>query len=225
MSYIYDATFWTTFFQGYYTDAEKVDTTEKILGDYCENGGITDLNLFILTPVNTWSNYSFIFFGSLQIALALFSYQNSDEFTSSKMSNQVKKNPAWLIYHGILLIWGGLGSFAMHASYTDMGHLVDIITVVFMLSFPSCYAVQNLFLEDMNRYGFDLDLGDTIGYVTAPIFFLLNILLGFWVEAKDSSTRFESTMPGLRGNVMWCSTAIYLSCLFLKWGKEIALGR
>ena len=141
------------------------------------------------------------------------------------MSNQVKKNPAWLIYHGILLIWGGLGSFAMHASYTDMGHLVDITSVVFMLSFPPCYAVLNLFLEDINRYGFDLDIGDTIGYVCAPIFFLLNIMLGFWVEAKDSSVRFPSSNSGLRDNVMWISVVVYLGCIFLKWGKEVALGR
>lgn len=81
------------------------------------------------------------------------------------------------------MIWGGFGSFAMHASYLNMAGLLDIVSVIFMLSFPSCYAFLNLFLEDINRYGFDLDLGDTIGYVSAPFLFLLNIMVSFWAEA------------------------------------------
>ena len=77
-------------------------------------------NLTPIPHVNTWSNYSFVFFGSLLIALGVYSFQNKDEFMRAPMSSQVKKNPSWLIYHGILLIWGGLGSFAFHASFTEM---------------------------------------------------------------------------------------------------------
>ena len=116
-----DSTCWASWFDGYYTGSNVQRSQASVVADfYCENQAITNFDVFVLTPVNSWSNYSFVFFGSLLITLGIYSFQNKDEFMSAPMSSQVKKNPSWLIYHGIILIWGGLGSFAFHASFTEM---------------------------------------------------------------------------------------------------------
>jgi hypothetical protein len=96
----------------------------------------------------------------------------------------VKKNPSWLIYHGIILIWGGIGSFAFHASYVKFGHLMDITSVYFMLTYPAVFAFLNIFLEDLNRISVTLNVGDTISQLLAPFVFLGSLIFGFYVEAK-----------------------------------------
>ena len=97
-----------------------------------------------------------------------------------------------------------------------------------MLSFPTCFTVLNIFLEDFNRYGFKLNLGDTISYTLAPGLFLGNIMFAYWVHAKGTS--FNNVDPNvlvsdLGNNIMNANTVILLGCVGIKAVKEIALGR
>jgi hypothetical protein len=87
LSAVCDATCWVNWFDGYFDGSNTRRTEAEIYKDYCENKGVTDFNLFILTPVNTWSNYSFVFFGSFEIALAVYAYQNKDTMRSMKYSS------------------------------------------------------------------------------------------------------------------------------------------
>ena len=98
-----------------------------------------------------------------------------------KKSNHVRKHPEWLVYHGLILIYGGAGSFAFHASVTDLGHLFDITGVFAMLGFPATYSLVNLFLEDFNRWFW---IGDIVSKIAAPISFIFSIFIGFWIVAK-----------------------------------------
>jgi hypothetical protein len=58
-----------------------------------------------------------------------------------------------LILHGINLIFGGLGSFSFHASFTVLGHFLDIMSILPMLGYPASYSIAYLFLEELNRNG------------------------------------------------------------------------
>mmetsp|Transcript_6874 Transcript_6874/g.11083 ORF Transcript_6874/g.11083 Transcript_6874/m.11083 type:complete len:99 (-) Transcript_6874:801-1097(-) len=93
---------------------------------YCENRAVVfnsnpDDDPFILTPSNTWSNFAFITVGSISIALSLRDYLLRDDIKRLKHTSQVRKHPEWLMLHGCLLIYGGLGSFAYHASFVAIG--------------------------------------------------------------------------------------------------------
>ena len=90
----------------------------------------------------------------------------------------MRKHPEWLVYHGLILIYGGVGSFAFHASYTNMGHLIDITSVFAMLGYPATYSVFTLFLEDLNRFCW---LGDIVSNIAAPLSFIFAMFLGFWI--------------------------------------------
>jgi hypothetical protein len=48
---------------------------------------------------------------------------------------------------------GGLGSFSFHASFTSLGHIFDIMSILPMLGYPTTYAILYLFLEELNRMG------------------------------------------------------------------------
>lgn len=97
-----------------------------------------------------------------------------------------------------------------------------------MLSFPTCFTILNVFLEDFNRWGFKLNLGDTISYTLAPGLFLGNIMFAYWVHAKGTS--FNNVDPNvlvsdLGNNIMNANVCILLGCVGIKAAKEIALGR
>ena len=84
-----------------------------------------------------------------------------------------------------------MGSFAFHASYTDLGHLIDITSVFAMLGFPTVYAVVNIVLEDLNRY---FMVGDVASKVMAPLSFIFAMFLGFWIVANRSKwEKLDST--------------------------------
>ena len=103
------------------------------------------MNVFVLTRSNSWSNYAFVFFGLLEISIAIRDLIIMNEIFQLPMTSMVRKHPEWLLCHGIILMYGGAGSFAFHASYTHLGHKLDITGVFMMLAFPACCAVVNIF--------------------------------------------------------------------------------
>ena len=102
---------------------------------------------FILTRSNSLSNYIYVMFGSLDITLAIFCYRNVDDKLFSH--NHLRRNPLWLIGHGLILIYGGMTSFAFHASFTNMGYLLDISSVFSMLSYPVAFSLLSIFIDEL----------------------------------------------------------------------------
>ena len=178
MSLACDKKCWTSWFKGFYTDSEAMYKSEnKIINNsYCENKAITSFEPWVLTPVNSWSNYAFVFWGFVCITIGLRDTCKQEEIYKAEKSNHLKKHPEWIIFHGFSLIYGGVGSFAFHAGYTKLGHLFDMTGVFSMLGYPTLYAFFNLFLEDLNRY---FSLGDVVSKLLAMAGFGFNIWLGF----------------------------------------------
>ena len=127
-------------------------------------------------------------------------------------NNHVRKHPEWLVYHGLILIYGGVGSFAFHASFTKMGHLFDITGVFAMLGFPATYAVVNIFMEDLNRF---LWIGDIVSKIAAPLSFIFSIWMGFWIVAKRGN--WENL--GSEG-VLAIMAFTLMGTIPIKWLKE-----
>ena len=135
---------------------------------------------------------------------------------SSKYSNHIRKNPEWMICHGLTMIYGGIGSFAFHASYTKMGHKLDITGVFSMTSYPAIYSIFNIFLEDLNRY---CRIGDIVSKFAALAGFVVNIWLGFLIVAKRSEWKIGSEI------FLGIFVSILIVCLIFKALKEWILGR
>ena len=97
-----------------------------------------------------------------------------------QFSNQIRKNPDWMVFHGLLLINGGISSFIMHASYLEIGHTFDITGVYSMLGFTSLFSVFNIFLEDLNRYFL---IGEIVSKIAAPFCFVFTIVMAYAAAA------------------------------------------
>ena len=189
-----DHSCWEDWFNGYYPGSgEYWREKESIVNNsYCENKGI-DFSItptpFLITYYNTWSNFAFVALGTLSIGIALHDYILQKEIWQEKYTSQVRKHPEWIMLHGVILIYGGIGSYAFHASFTDLAHKLDMTGVISMLSFAFSLSVLNLFLEELN--GIYAGLGDMVSRALAPLMFLGNIFFGFWVLAKRY--KFSST--------------------------------
>jgi hypothetical protein len=179
---------------------------------YCEGGGIKSFDAWVLTKSNSWSNYAFVFLGFCEITIAIRDMTMANQIRAMAKSNHIRKHPEWLVYHGLILIYGGVGSFAFHASFTDMAHLFDITGVFAMLGFPATYALVNLFMEDLNRF---LWVGDIFSKIAAPLSFVFSIFIGFWIVAK------RGTWENLDSSGVLAIMAFTLmGTIPIKWVKE-----
>lgn len=103
-------------------------------GQFCEEAR-TGL---IKQPANTWSNFGFVFAGLLmawQIAQGTFG-QNKNRFTQSFFT---------AIFFSSLVIFLGPGSMAMHATETEIGGELDMLSMYLVASFAASYALQRFY--------------------------------------------------------------------------------
>lgn len=213
-----DSTCWTSWFNNFYPgSADMWSDEEGIKKNYCENQSITSFDVWILTKSNSWSNYFFVLFGFIEITVAIKDFMLANEIKNASKINHVRKHPEWLVYHGLILIYGGVGSFAFHASYTKMGHLFDITAVFAMLGFPTTYAVLNLFLEELNRYFW---IGDIVSKLAAPLSFIFSTFLGFWIQANRGNWEDFGA-----GECLALMAIILITALVTKWIKELRFER
>ena len=108
----------------------------------------------------------------------------SHEIKNLSRTNHIRKHPEWLFYHGLLMMMGGIGSFAFHASFTNMAHLIDIVFAIAMISYPMCYSFINICLEEMNRFFW---VGDVASRLSAPCCFIFSIFSGGWIVSNRKS--------------------------------------
>lgn len=103
-------------------------------GAFCEAAR----DSIIKQPANTWSNLGFIFFGLLmawQISKGKFN-SNSNRFTQSVFT---------ATFFSCLVVFLGPGSMAMHASETEIGGELDMLSMYLIASFAASYAMQRYF--------------------------------------------------------------------------------
>lgn len=92
----------------------------------------------IKEPVNTWSNLAFVAAG-LAIAWLLMKgrFQRND--------NALTRNDAIAILFSSLPILLGFGSMAMHATETELGGDLDMLSMYLNAAFMTAYAMQRFF--------------------------------------------------------------------------------
>lgn len=86
-------------------------------------------------PANTWSNLGFIFAGLLmafQLSQGTFQ-SNKNRFTQSTFT---------AIFFSCLVVFLGPGSMAMHATETQLGGNLDMLSMYLVASFAASYAMQ-----------------------------------------------------------------------------------
>lgn len=164
-----------------------------------------------MTPANSWSNFAFIIGGNISIFHALVEYMRLDETREAPMSNQLAKQPLWLVMHGFNMIIMGVGSFSFHASYTTLGHFMDIMGIPAVVGFVSCYSVATVFLEDLNRLSPAAKIGEAFSAVLCVVSFVAMQLFGIWF----ASTR---AIDGLV--LLSIEVGIIFACMIFKLFKE-----
>lgn len=89
----------------------------------------------IKQPANTWSNLGFIFAG------LLMSFQLAqNQFTENR--NRFTKNFFTAVFFSCLVVFLGPGSMAMHATETEIGGDLDMLSMYLVASFAASYAMQ-----------------------------------------------------------------------------------
>ena len=170
---------------------------------------------FMLTKTNSLSNYIYVMFGCLDIALAIFCYQNHNN--EKFASNHLRRNPIWLIGYGLLLIYGGITSFSFHASFTTMAYLLDIASVFTMGGFPVSYSLLSIFIDEL-----DPKVSKIVSNISAVVAFFFNIFLGFWlVQHNDGLSKNED----FAFFILVSMAIIMISAIFLKVQIQRALKR
>ena len=139
-----------------------------------------------------------------------------DENRQAPMTNQLAKQPIWLVLHGFNMIFMGAGSFAFHASYTWLGHFFDIAAIPAVLGFISCYCVATMFLEDLNRVAPTAKIGEAFSSLLSVISFISMLYLGVWF----SSTRgtFARAIDGML--LLGAEVGVIALAPLLKLSKE-----
>jgi hypothetical protein len=125
------------------------------------------------------------------------------------------KHPEWLVLHGVNLIFGGIGSFSFHSSFTVLGHFLDIMSILPMLGYPTSYSISYLFLEELNRMGVS-GFGDISSEILSYTLFLGNLGFGAWL----SYTRYFNLTYVIIG-----MSLTLLGTMFIKVIKEYWFGR
>ena len=173
---------WSKWYKGFFVGSSELwgSKHQVINEEYCENKAITTFDAFILSTSNAWSNYAFVMFGFLEIAVAIHDFMIPSFLRSQKFSNQLRKHPEWMVFHGLVLIYGGMSSFIMHASYIEIAHTFDITGVYSMLGYTALFSVFNVFLEDLNRY---LLIGEIVSKIAAPLCFVFTMVMAYVAAA------------------------------------------
>lgn len=103
-------------------------------GNFCEAAR----EGLIKQPANTWSNLGFVFFGLLmawQLASGKFKV-NKNRFTQSDFT---------AIFFSSLIVFLGPASMAMHATETEIGGGLDMLSMYLVASFSASYAMQRFY--------------------------------------------------------------------------------
>jgi len=161
---------------------------------------------FMLTRTNSLSNYIFVMFGCLNIPLAIFCYQNRDD--KKFACNHLRRNPLWLVGHGLMLIYGGLTSFTFHASFTTLSYLLDIASVFTMLGYPVTFSVLNIFIDELGPKA--SRIVSNIGAIVAVLF---NVSLGFWLVVHNNALSKNEDFAFF---ILISMAAIMISAIFIK---------
>jgi len=198
---------WSFWFSGYFKGSEE---TKDTLNNhpYCENKGISSMNDFMLTRTNSLSNYIYVLFGCIDIALAVFCYRNLGDNQFSR--NHLRRNPIWLLGHGLILIYGGITSFTFHASFTSMAYLLDISSVFTMLGYPVTYSFISVFIDELPA-----NISKTVSNVVALFTFFLSIIAGFWIVYSNNA--LEKNEDFSKNILIGMAIFLIASILFKIW--------
>ncbi|HVT55154.1 MAG TPA: ceramidase domain-containing protein [Xanthobacteraceae bacterium] len=101
----------------------------------------------IREPANTVSNFAFVAAGLVSAYLLW-----TGKFRNNQ--NPLTRNPAIAILFSSLPILLGVGSMALHASETDIGGELDLLTMYLVAGFAAAYALRRYF--DWRWSGFTL---------------------------------------------------------------------
>jgi hypothetical protein len=103
-------------------------------GDFCEAAR----DGYIKQPANTWSNIGFITAGLASAWLLMTGKykQNSNALTRSNFT---------AVFFSCLAIFLGPGSMAMHATETEIGGELDMLSMYLVCSFMTAYAMQRFY--------------------------------------------------------------------------------
>jgi hypothetical protein len=100
---------------------------------------------FIKQPVNTWSNLGFIFAGLVA----------AWQTVSGKFAEKHNVLTTTIFYPAFfcsLMVWLGPGSMAMHASTTDVGGLLDMVSMYLVSTFLLSYALTRYYTLSHNSF-------------------------------------------------------------------------
>lgn len=110
-------------------------------GNFCEESR----NSLIKQPANTWSNIGFVLFG------LLMAWQISKGFFN-RLPNRFTQSTFTATFFSCLVVFLGPGSMAMHATETEMGGELDMLSMYLIASFAASYAMQRFFNWRNSRF-------------------------------------------------------------------------
>lgn len=136
---------------------------------YCET---IQWDALVVQPLNTWSNFGPILAGLYLLYIIDKTAPSATNITANPMLSATFHSKMY----GLLVIFIGIGSFYFHGSMTQLGGVLDNISMNTYITFLICYNFQRIF-----RFSNKLLLS---------IFCIVNIILG-WLAIIPDVGRFS----------------------------------
>jgi len=95
-----------------------------------------DPNLLVGEPINSWSNFYYV--GAGMIILIFYDLLRMGKIKRNDSYIDKDENQHYMVAYGLLIVWIGIGSFYMHASYRSFGYIsagfLDVLAMNMFLS-------------------------------------------------------------------------------------------
>ncbi|MFO8017797.1 MAG: ceramidase domain-containing protein [Promethearchaeia archaeon] len=149
---------------------------------FCEK---IDTSRMVAEPINAWSNFFYV--GAGLIVLMYYDLQRNKKSTRKEDYLSRKENLHYLLTYGLSVIWIGIASFLMHATWRgDTGYL-DLLSMNMYISLIFFISLSVLF--DLNPTSFYPILvgnfifnGVLMRFLNAELIFVSWVLIAFLNE-------------------------------------------
>ena len=170
-----DSSDWTKWLSGFYPGS--ADLVPGIFKEKeCKLKNVSDFDQWVLFPVDTFTNYPYLFIGLGFVALGLRDFMLREQIAKAKMTNPMRKQPEWQICLGCMIVFLSIFSFVYHASMRKIGSRLDRILGTSILIYLSQYVLYSFCIEDINRR---FVIGKKLGRLVVYCSFFSSIFLGF----------------------------------------------
>jgi hypothetical protein len=158
-----------------------------------------DPNQIVGEPINAWSNFYYV--GAGMIVLIYYDLLRMGKVKKKDVYIERNENTHYLIVYGLLVVWVGIASFLMHATWRGETGFLDVLSMNMYLS--SLFIMSLAFLFDLKRLYF---------YILLIVDFILVIII--------MRSDFRIPFPSLGGGGLFefLVTLTFISEVILSFG-------